>query len=66
VLNPRRFSFGGTAGIVSFVAILLTLPKPYAGIVAFGWGDALLAMISYVLDKAGDVGPIPEVVKHLG
>jgi len=134
MLNPRRFSFGGTAGIVtsmgliiglsaarvemvtivsgllivgvadnitdslsihmyqeaekldgraalmatltnfvtrllivlSFVAIVLTLPKPYAGVVAFAWGGALLAAISYVLARARGISPGTEVAKHLG
>src|SRR5208337_4268859 len=51
---------------LSFVAIVLTLPKPYAGIVAFAWGSALLAAITYVLARARGIGPVPEVVKHLG
>ncbi len=50
---------------LSFVAIVLTLPKPYAGIVRFAWGCALLAAISYILARARSVGPAPEVVKHL-
>jgi VIT1/CCC1 family predicted Fe2+/Mn2+ transporter len=51
---------------LSFVAIVLTLPKPYAGIVALAWGCALLAAITYVLARARGIGPVPEVVKHLG
>jgi len=51
---------------LSFVAIVLTVPKPYAGLVAFAWGGALLAAISYILARARGVGPAREVVKHLG
>ena len=52
--------------VISFVAIVLTLRKPYAGIVAFAWGCALLAAISYILARARGVGPALEVIKHLG
>jgi hypothetical protein len=52
---------------LSFVTIVLTLPKPYAGIVALAWGGcALLAAVSYILARARSVGPAPEVVKHPG
>ena len=51
---------------LSFVAIVLTLPRPYAGTVAFAWGCALLAAISFILARARSIGPGPEVVKHLG
>jgi VIT1/CCC1 family predicted Fe2+/Mn2+ transporter len=51
---------------LSFVAIVLTLPKPYAGIVALVWGCALLATISYILARTRGVDPASEVVKHLG
>jgi VIT1/CCC1 family predicted Fe2+/Mn2+ transporter len=52
--------------VMSFVAIVLTLPKPYDGIVAFAWGCALLGAISYILARARGVGPALEVIKHLG
>jgi VIT1/CCC1 family predicted Fe2+/Mn2+ transporter len=51
---------------LGFVAIVLKLPNRYAGIVAFALGCALLAAISYILARARGVGPVPEVVKHLG
>ena len=50
---------------LSFVAIVLKLPKPSAGIVALAWGCALLAAISYILARARGVSPASEVVKHL-
>ena len=46
---------------LSFVAIVLTLPKPYAEILAFAWGCVLLAAISYVLARARGVDPVPEL-----
>ncbi len=51
---------------LSFVAIVLMLPAPYAGMVALGWGCALLAAISCMLARSRSVGVAPEVVKHLG
>ena len=42
--------------VISFVAIVLTLPKPYAGIVTFAWGCSLLATISYILARARGIG----------
>jgi len=51
---------------LTFVAIVLTLPKPYSAIVAFAWGCALLAAISYILARSRSASPGREVVKHLG
>jgi hypothetical protein len=51
---------------LSFVAIVLTLPKPYFGVVAFAWGCTLLAAISFILAQARGVGLALKVVKHLG
>jgi len=51
---------------LSFVAIVLMLPAPYAAMVALGWGCALLAAISCMLARSRSVGAAPEVVKHLG
>ena len=69
-----RAAFGATLAnfvtrilvALSFVAIVLTLPKSYAGIVALAWGCALLAAISYILARARGFNPATEVVKHLG
>ena len=51
---------------LTFAIIVLVLPDPYAGIVALAWGFFLLAGLSYVVARARDVRPVPEVGKHLG
>jgi VIT1/CCC1 family predicted Fe2+/Mn2+ transporter len=51
---------------LTFAIIVLVLPGPYAGIVALAWGFFLLAGLSYVVARARDVRPMPEVGKHLG
>jgi VIT1/CCC1 family predicted Fe2+/Mn2+ transporter len=52
--------------VLTFAIIVLVLPGPYAGIVALAWGLLLLAGLSYVVARARDVRPLPEVGKHLG
>jgi VIT1/CCC1 family predicted Fe2+/Mn2+ transporter len=51
---------------LTFAIIVLVLPSPYAGIVALVWGFLLLAGLSYIVARARDVRPAPEVGKHLG
>jgi VIT1/CCC1 family predicted Fe2+/Mn2+ transporter len=51
---------------LTFVIIVLVLPGPYAGIFALAWGFLLLAGLSYIVARARDVRPLPEVGKHLG
>ena len=51
---------------LTFAIIVLVLPDPYAGIVALAWGFLLLAGLSYIVARARNVRPVPEVGKHLG
>jgi VIT1/CCC1 family predicted Fe2+/Mn2+ transporter len=51
---------------ITFAIIVLVLPGQYAGLVALTWGFLLLAGLSYVVARARDVRPVPEVGKHLG
>ena len=51
---------------LTFAIIVLLLPGPYAGIVALAWGFLLLAGLSYIVARARDVQPVPEIGKHLG
>lgn len=51
---------------LTFIIIVLVLPDPYAAVAALAWGFLLLAGLSYLVARARNVRPLPEVSKHLG
>ena len=51
---------------LSFVAMVLSLPHAYGGMVVLSWGCLLLAMISYSVARARGASPWRETAKHLG
>ena len=51
---------------LSFVEIVLALPRRHAEVVAFAWGCLLLAVISYITAQTRGARPLLEVAKHIG
>jgi len=51
---------------LSFVEIVLALPRGHAEVVAFGWGSLLLAVIRYITAETRGARPLLEVAKHIG
>jgi len=50
---------------LSFVVVVLLLPRAYGGIVALSWGCLLLALISFAVAQARGASPLRETAKHL-
>ena len=51
---------------VSFVCLVLLLPRTHAAEAAIGWGALLLAALSYLVARERKLNPLLEVAKHLG
>ena len=51
---------------VSFVSLVLLLPRTHAAEAAIGWGALLLAALSYLVARERKLNPLLEVAKHLG
>ena len=51
---------------LSFILLFLVLPTVVAVYACLAWGGFLLSWLSYLLAKARGVGPLSEILKHLG
>jgi VIT1/CCC1 family predicted Fe2+/Mn2+ transporter len=51
---------------ISFVSLVLLLPRAHAAEAAIVWGALLLAVLSYLVARERKLNPLPEVAKHLG
>jgi VIT1/CCC1 family predicted Fe2+/Mn2+ transporter len=51
---------------LSFVLIIVVIPKPVAAIAGMTWGLLLLAILTCILARHRQVSTVSEVAKHLG
>jgi VIT1/CCC1 family predicted Fe2+/Mn2+ transporter len=51
---------------VSFVLIVVMLPKRLVAVAGIAWGMSLLAILTFILARHRQVSTFSEVVKHLG
>jgi VIT1/CCC1 family predicted Fe2+/Mn2+ transporter len=51
---------------ISFVSLVVLLPRAHATEVAIVWGALLLAILTYLVARERKLNPLLEVAKHLG